>query len=108
MFCYTNYISRQSQNTVVGSHTLTNLVEIRGKDMPIALIIQLTMTNFCYSKRYLSRLNALNVQNKLEVLCKYLMEDIVWSGSYSDCKVLMVTLNVGIGHRLSIGLGYHI
>ena len=68
--------------------------------MPIALIIQLTITNFCYSKRYLSRLNALYVQNKLEVLCKYLMENVVWNGSYSDCTELTATLSVGTGHRL--------
>ena len=76
------------------------MVEIRGKDMSISLIIKLTRTNFCYSKRCLSCLNILYVQNMLEVLCIYLMEDIVWNGSYSDCTVLTVTLSVGIGHGL--------
>jgi hypothetical protein len=33
-------------------------------------------------------------------LCIYLMENIVWNGSYSDCTGLTVTLSVGIGHRL--------
>lgn len=47
-----------------------------------------------------SSFSALYVQNKLEVLCKYLMANIVWTGSYSDCTVRTVTLSVGIRHRL--------
>ena len=58
--------------------------------MPIGLIFKLTSPSYCYSKRYLSRLNALYVQDNLEVLCKYLM----------DCTLLTVTLSVGIGHPL--------
>jgi hypothetical protein len=68
--------------------------------VPIALIIKLTRSNVCYSKRYLSRLNALHVQDKLDVLCNYLKEYINWNGSYSECATLAVTLSVGIGDRL--------
>ena len=75
--------------------------------MPIALINKLIRTNFCHSKRYLPRLNALYVQNKLEVLCKYLMEGIVWNGSDMTVQYLWY-LVLALDTASSIGLGYHI